>query len=156
MRPALTALFILFTIGCSRHAAPTATKSSKPEAPSGNMTGLLTGVWRLDKIEAPDMMDKMSSFGSQAERDAMLQGISKYQDAMKGLKVTFSKDSTYESAYNGQSDIGTWRVKRQEIETVSKLSGTVNVFQIVSANNTTLIVKYNPGDAMLLMTFIKQ
>ena len=152
--------------GCAKHAAPTAAKVEKEtsstvarETPAAisKLEDSLTAAWRLDRIEMPDMLDKATSFGSQAERDNMNQKISKYQEQMKGLTVTFTADKKFTSSYNNQSDVGTWRLTKQnDIETMSNTTNSITAFQFISLTGNTLVVKYNPGDALLLMTFIKK
>lgn len=152
--------------GCTKHIAPTAAKVEKQstsavamETPTaiGKLEDSLIAVWALNRIETTDMLDKSASFGSQSERDKINQKITKYQEQLKGLTVTFSADKKFHSSYNSQTDVGTWRLtKQKDIETMSNTTNSITSFQFVSLTDNTLVVKYNPGDVLLLMTFIKK
>lgn len=156
---------LLSGTGCTKHAAPTAAKAETPAktttalAPAavGKLEDSLVAVWKLDKIEMPGAIDKATTFGSQAERDALDQKLTKYQEILKGLTVTFSADKKFQSIYGGQKDAGTWTVNRLgEVETVGLGSGILSTYQIVSIYATKLVVNYSAGDMQLLMTFYKK
>ena len=150
---------IVFSSGCSKHLSPSAqtaksTNSESARTPEGKS---LIGTWVLDKIEAPDLTSKLASFGSQADVDRISKTLDKYKDALKGLTVTFSEDGTYQSAYNGQSDLGKWSVNEtNEIRAVSKVSNSVELYQIVSQTETSIKAQINQQDVNLLLTFIKK
>ncbi len=166
----LILLLPLLSMGCTKHYAANITQVTKPSAApivtesvsdtvaiGGTLGDTLTGIWKLDKIEIPGMLDNMTSFTSQNVKDDMNQRLNKYQEGLKGLTVTFDHGGSYQSVYSGQSDVGTWKVNDQrEIITVSKVTSGVSNFEILSVSRRTLLVKYNPGDGVLLLTLLKK
>jgi hypothetical protein len=158
-------LFVAFSEGCAKHNAPTAAKVEKTETkeapPSGQATtttDALVGIWKLDKIEIPDMAEKMSAFGNQASKDAMTQTLALYQNSLQGLTVTFNKDGTYQSVYASQSDIGTWTLSaKKEIRAISKVTSNILVYELVAQDATSIKVKFDTSDGnSLWMTFLKK
>jgi hypothetical protein len=151
---------------CSKHQVPTvakvepiaivaAPKVDSVRAPS--LTDSLIGKWKIRKTEIDNAMDKMTTFGSQTERDELLKKQTQYQEAFLGLTTNFKSDSTFQSVFSGQSDIVTWRVTRQrEIETVSKVTDNASIFKIRSISERTLVVNYDASGVLLVLTFDKQ
>ena len=84
---------LLSGTGCTKHAAPTAAKtetqttSTTALAPAavGRLEDSLVAVWKLDKVEMPGAIEKATTFGSQAERDALAQKLAKYQETLAAL-----------------------------------------------------------------------
>lgn len=140
--------------GCTKHHADNITQG---QSKGKSLEDSLTGVWKLDRIEIPTAIGNIAAFGSAAERQKTDETLAKYQEALKGMTVTFNSDKTFQSAYNGNSEIGIWKVSPQgEIQTTSKLSDKSSTFQRVSVTNSTLAVKYISADGALLMTFLKK
>ena len=104
------------------------------------------------------MAERMSSFGGQADKDKLLKTLELYQTTLKGMTVTFNKDQTYQSAYPGASDVGTWTLKNQrDITVTSKLSSTVLVYQLVSIDASSIKVQFQVGGGdELWMTFLRK
>ena len=151
----ITLLILSAGTGCTRHHADNITQSAQSKGKS--LEDSLTGVWKLDRIEVPTAIGNVAAFGSAAERQKTDETLAKYQEALKGMVVTFNSDKSFQSVYNGNSDVGTWKVSPQgEIETISKLSDKSSTFQRVSVTNSTLVVKYISSDGVLLMTFLKK
>ena len=150
------ALLILAAgMGCTRYHADNITQSAQPKGKS--LEDSLTAVWKLDRIEVPDAVGNVAAFGSQTERQKTDETLAKYQETLKGMTVTFNADKTFQSAYNGNSDVGTWKASPQgQIETLSKLSDKLSVFQRVTLTNSALTVKFISADGALLMTFFKK
>jgi hypothetical protein len=141
--------------GCTKHHADNITQSAQSKGKS--LEDSLTGVWKLDRIEIPAAIGNVAAFGSASEREKTDETLTKYQEALKGMVVTFNADKSFQSAYNGNSDVGMWKVSPQgEIETTSKVSDKSSIFQRVSITNSTLAVKYISTDGALLMTFLKK
>jgi hypothetical protein len=146
---------LLVSAGCSKHMSPNAAHAGKETAKT--LTDSLTGVWHLDKADIPGMADKMSAFGSQSEKDDMAGKLTQYQTALKGMTVTFNSDSTYQTSYSGQGDVGTWSVdKYRMINTVSKINNNPSSYQVESISGTSLTVEFKMTDLTLLMTFMKK
>lgn len=166
---ALISVWALGISACTRHLAPVANGqhtappsiAATPIQPdtlkSVNLTDSLIGTWKIKTTEIEKSLEKMTTYGSQTERDEMIKKQQKYQAAFLGLTTTFKKDMTFESVFNGQSDIGTWRVNRMgEIETVGRASGNTSNFQIHSLIGNVLVVKYEVEGSTMLLTFVKQ
>jgi hypothetical protein len=160
--PDLRSLFVLPIVllvlsagaGCTKHHADNITKG---QSKGKSLEDSLAGVWKLDRIEIPAAIGNVAAFGSATEREKTDETLAKYQEALKGMVVTFNNDKTFQSVYNGNSDVGTWKVSPQgEIETTSKLTDKPSIFQRVSVTNSTLAVKYISTDGALLMTFMKK
>jgi hypothetical protein len=162
--------------GCTKHSTPTATPvkaetavakkeeaapvsapvvSAPAPAPTPEV-GLLIGQWKLQKIEIPDMAQKMSAFGDQASKEAMTQLLDRYTSVLQDLSVSFNADSTYQSSYKAGNDIGTWVLMKNEIRTISKITSRALVYQIISMDDKTIKVNLDAGDnVIMLMTFNK-
>ena len=111
----------------------------------------------MNKIEAPDLAAKVAMYGSQADIAQGTKTLELYQNALKGLTVTFAKDSTYQSVYNGQSDLGTWSANgAKEIHTVSKVSRNVQIYQIVSLTDSSVQAQIDESGLTVLMTFTRK
>ena len=152
----LSICLILFEgTGCTRHHADNITQNGRSKGAS--LRDSLVAVWKLDKIEVPDAIGNVAAFGSETEREKTDQTLAKYQQALKGMMVTFNKDNSYQSVYNGSNDVGTWKINQQgDIETLSKISNSSSTFRIVSVTGSSLAVKYITTDGALLMTFQKK
>jgi hypothetical protein len=149
----LVFLILSAAAGCTKHHADNITGQSKGKS----LEDSLAGVWKLDRIEIPAAIGNVAAFGSASERQKTDETLAKYQEALKGMIVTFNSDKTFQSAYNGNSDVGTWKASPQgEIETLSKLTNKPSIFERVSVSNSTLAVKYISADGALLMTFLKK
>lgn len=151
---------------CSKHQVPTVTKVT-PASTSATLVAdtlkaatladSLIGIWKIRKTEIDNAMDKMTTYGSQTERDEMLKKQAQYQEAFLGLTTTFKADNSFQSVFSGQSDVGTWRVTRQrEIETISRVTDNASVFKIRSITNTNLTVNYDAAGVLLVLTFDRQ
>ncbi len=117
----------------------------------------LIGTWRLRTVELDDAVSTLSSYGSQAERDQMVQKQKQFQDALKGLTATFSADSTYTSGYSGQKDSGTWRVtRRRGLDTISKTDGNPSSYLVRTVTASTLVVLLDASDVKLVLTLDRQ
>lgn len=154
-------LFLGFSESCAKHNAPTAAKTGNNTPASGQTIttpDALVGVWKLDKIEIPNMAEKMAAFGDQASKDALTKLLALYQSSLQGLTVTFNKDGSYQSQYTGQSDIGTWTLKDQkEIRAVSKVTNNVLAYELISQDATSIKVQFSTSDGnSLWMTFLKK
>ena len=152
---------IVFTTGCSKHLSATAGKAKGSNEANKKMSSTaqysIIGTWILNKIEAPDLAAKVAMYGSQADIAQGTKTLELYQNALKGLTVTFAKDSTYQSVYNGQSDLGTWSANgAKEIHTVSKVSGNVQIYQIVSLTDSSVQAQIDESGLTVLMTFTRK
>lgn len=159
----LAIILVAFSTGCTKHNTPTAVKVENNEkAPAAGLATTteeaLVGSWKLDKIEIPNVAEKMSAFGNQANKDAMNKNLALYQTSLQGLAVTFNKDGTYQSQYSGQSDVGTWTLSaKKEIRTTSKVTNNVLVYELVAQDATSIKVQLNTNDGNILwMTFLKK
>ena len=164
----LWCVLVVMSASCSRHIAQAVTtQNSVPAAipetgkadtlTAAALTDSLIGKWKIRKTEIAQVMNKMTTYGSQAERDEMQHKQQEYQNEFLSLTTTFSSDKTYQSTFNGQSDVGTWRVSRKmEIETISKVSGYAMSFQVESLNQGVLVTRYEAPDLVLLLTFVRQ
>jgi hypothetical protein len=143
--------------GCSRHLAPAVAKANDtPKARSG-LRDTLIGTWTVLQIEAPDMSEKMREYGDQSNRESMTISLARYKDALIGLEITFSEDSSYTVVTHQQGDIGKWMINKDgEVEAVSKTTERVMVYQILSSDGRNLTVKFNPGEMVLTMTLVKK
>jgi hypothetical protein len=157
-------MWIVAASSCTRHYANAVTSKPAASAPatsdtltSANLADSLIGTWKIKQTEIPQMVDKMTTYGSQTEKDDMIQKQKQYQSEFMSLTATFRGDRTYETSYNGQSDIGTWRINRKkELEAMSGMSGSAMTFQVQSLSRGVLVAKYEGADITLLLTFIKQ
>ena len=164
----LTGLFALITMtsACTKHYAAAVATGQSVSVPKAATTAKvetmtladsLIGTWKIRKTEIEQALDKMTTYGSQTQRDAMVEKQKQYQAAFLGLTTTFKSDSTFLSIFGGQSDVGTWQISRKrEIETMSKVTGNASSFQVVSLDGSILVVKYDVPDMVLLLTFAKQ
>jgi hypothetical protein len=153
-------LIVVLGGGCSKHISP-ATSNTKADkiisASSVTIRDSLVGGWKLDKIETPNLAEKMASFGSQAEKDALNKTVDDYRNALKGLTVTFNKDSTFQSSYGGQSDVGTWVVNaKREIVTVSKVTDNTQIYTLLAMTGGSIKVKLPAGENILWLTFLRK
>jgi hypothetical protein len=159
-------ILVTLSTGCAKHNTPTAAKVENKEKKAENPTpgtatttnDALVGIWKLDKIEIPNMAEKMSAFGNQANKDAMTQTLTQYQTSLQGLTVTFNKDGTYQSQYASQSDVGTWTlIDQKQIKAVSKVSSNVLVYQLIAQDATSIKVQFSTdATTTLWMTFLKK
>jgi hypothetical protein len=156
--PCAVVIILFMAAGCTKHyagnvtATGTAASSSVTSAPA--LTNYLIGSWVVSKIEIPEMAAKMSSFTNEADRMQMNSKMDIYRNALAGLSTTLNKDGTFESSVGGKTDKGTWVAKtKDQIEVTSQVNGMVYQYQVVHVNSTELAVKYNAGDALLLLTF---
>jgi hypothetical protein len=154
---ALIIVSLMAGMGCTKHYANNITQV-KPTASASSTTSLaemLHGTWKLDRIDVP--AESTNASGSQAEKDAQGLRITKYQNVLRGLNVIFKDDGTYQMIINGQSDIGTWKVKEpNNIEGLSKTTKMSVEFQNATVAGDTLTVKYDPGDGPMLIILLKQ
>lgn len=167
-----TAMLLVALSSCTRHyaAATTAAPVEKNSAPVAavppahtdtvagpTLRDSLIGTWHLRTVELEDAVNTLSSYGSQTERDQMMQKQKQFQDALRGLTATFSADSTYTSAYSGQKDSGTWRVtRRRGLDTISKTDGSPSSYRVRSVTPSTLVVLLDASDVKLLLTLDRQ
>lgn len=144
-------------MACSKHVLPATTAIvAAPTAAKIPIEVNLPGVWKLNKIEIPQMAEKMATFGNAEDKDKMNKTLNQYEDGLKGLTVTFNKDHSYTSVYNGQSDFGTWKLnEKNEVYAISKITDNTTIFEISNLTANTLQVKYTPADVTLLLTLIK-
>lgn len=151
---------VVFSSGCSRHLSPTAntTKQESNENKKATSAGnSLVGIWQLDKVEAPDLMGKLATYGSQPDVDRITKTLEQFKTSLKGLTVTFNEDGSYQSTYNGQSDVGKWSINEtKEIRAVSKVTSNVELYQIVSQTDTSIQAQINEENVNLLLTFIRK
>ena len=156
----LVIVTIVFSTGCSRHlsAINNGVKSNNNEGKKASSSGYsLIGTWHLDKVEAPDLVGKLASFGSQQDVDHISKTLAQSQNSLKGLTVTFNEDGTYQSVYSGQSDVGKWSVNEtKEIRAVSKVTSNVELYQIISQTDTSIQAQITQEDVNLLLTFTKK
>ena len=121
------------------------------------LTDSLIGRWKIKNTQIEQVVEKMTSYGSQAERDRILEKQQQFQSDFLSLSSVFKQDKTYESTFAGQSDIGTWRVTRKlEIETMSKVNGYGMTFKVLSLDHGILVTRYDGPDIVLLLTFVRQ
>lgn len=148
-------------------AAPSAEKKAEPVATtppttadttsSGSLRDSLVGTWRLRLVELDNAVSTLSSYGSQAERDQMMEKQKQFQDALKGLVAIFAADNTYTSSYGGNKDSGTWRVtRRRGLDTISKTDGNPTSYQVRTVSASTLVVLLDASDVKLLLTLDRQ
>lgn len=157
---------------CTKHYAAAATttptdKKSEPVAiapparldtvAGGTLRDSLVGTWKLRTAELDNAVNLLSSYGSQVQRDQMLDKQKQFQQELKGLVVTFKGDNTYVSGYGGQTDSGTWRVTRtRALDTMSQSGSTPSSYQVRSVSASTLVVLLDANDLKLLITLDRQ
>lgn len=152
-------ILLLLTAGCSHHYADNLAKPIQIAAQPAQVSleDSLIGSWKISKIDAPDMMAKMTAFGTQEERETLTQKVNMYEGNFRDLSVTFDKDHSFKSSYNGMTNAGTWKLTSDLlIQTVDKFNEGANTFQLVSINGRVLTVTYTDASVTLKMVFERQ
>ncbi len=141
-----------------KKAEPVATTPLTVDTTTGpSLHDSLVGTWRLRTVELDNAVTTLSSYGTQAERDQMVEKQKQFQDALKGLVATFAADGTYTSGYAGNKDAGTWRVtRRRGLDTISKTDGNSSSYQVQSVTASTLVVLLDASDVKLVLTLDRQ
>ena len=140
------------------HEAAAVTPPAKDSIPAGpGLRDSLVGTWKLRLVELDDAVGTLSSYGSQAERDQMMEKQKQFQAALKGLTSTFNADNTYSSAYGNQKDAGTWRVSRgRGLDTFSNTDGVPASYKVRTVTTSTLVVLLDAADVKLVLTLDRQ
>jgi|GEM_PF-3671938 len=126
---------------------------------AGSTEDSLVGTWDMTNLDMPDVRTQIAAASSQTEKDLLLSKIVQYQNQTSGMSITMGRDYSYTAARNGKSKSGTWKVNaNREIIThiTSRETPKDDVVSIMKVDSHTLIVKYNNGTDVFIVTYTRR